>query len=564
MIENKKKDNMNKKMMNKWIFGAALLLFAACTQDELTKQGDTLPEGMYPLQISGITLEAESSQQPWGADAPQTRVSENPDRNSSVWDGGEEIGVKIAGGEETAIYTLQADKTTLASDNPLYWKDKKASNVCAWYPVDGEVDLSKQTTQNGLVYALYAETETEVDYSTTGISLPFKHKLAKIRVVLEGSDKDKVEDVKLKTYSSCTLNTDGTLTAGSKEEFIPMVTYEGETYWEANVVPGHAIKKLYINKTTEGELNGDGITPIAAKVNTITLTVGNKEIIGGEIITEPGDYIMKGTITQSVTLSGDGITLTLDGISSTANNAIHITGGNPTLVVKDTSNSFSCRDTPILLDPDANVTIKGLTEDPTDSKLTIRTSTDKVAGIGSVSQSRCGNISIANVTLDVHGGTGEYGGAAIGTNGSFGSSCGNITIENSIVYAKGGTGASAIGLGTGSNSKSCGEIKIIRSKIFATTTYDNYYNCYAACIGHGAYAERTPVSVGKITITTNETQEEFFGTDRFKALDVNGNEVTTGFYKVGKCTNSEYQSKQTWQGVTFNGKNLADGNSNGY
>ena len=75
---------MNKKMMHKRIFGAALLLFAACTQDELTEQGDTLPEGVYPLEISSVTLEAEVSTQPWGADGPQTRVSENNlDRNSS-------------------------------------------------------------------------------------------------------------------------------------------------------------------------------------------------------------------------------------------------------------------------------------------------------------------------------------------------------------------------------------------------------------------------------------------------------------------------------------------------
>lgn len=81
--------------------------------------------------------------------------------------------------------------------------------------------------------------------------------------------------------------------------------------------------------------------------------------------------------------------------------------------MKGTSNSFNCYDTPILLDPGANVTIKGATNDPKESKLTIRTSADAVAGIGSATQSSCDNISIANVTLDVHGGTGKYGGAAI-------------------------------------------------------------------------------------------------------------------------------------------------------
>ena len=65
------------------------------------------------------------------------------------------------------------------------------------------------------------ETENAVDYSTSNITLPFVHKLAKVCVVLQGSDKDKVEDVKIKTLTSCTLNTDGTLINGGTEAYIP-------------------------------------------------------------------------------------------------------------------------------------------------------------------------------------------------------------------------------------------------------------------------------------------------------------------------------------------------------
>ena len=35
---------MNKTTVSKMIFGAVLLLFTACTQDELAEQGNTLPE----------------------------------------------------------------------------------------------------------------------------------------------------------------------------------------------------------------------------------------------------------------------------------------------------------------------------------------------------------------------------------------------------------------------------------------------------------------------------------------------------------------------------------------
>ena len=553
-------------LQNKFYLWMSVLMLTACTQDELTKQGDTLPEGMYPLQISGITLKAESSVQPWGADVPQTRVSESKDGNSSVWQNGDKINVQIGNGTP-GVYTYTDGKPEVANgDAPAYWANTdNGQTITAWYTSLGSktVDLSNQT--NGLAYVLTAQTIADFNEPA---SLTFSHALAKIRVVLTGEQAEKVTTVQVKSLTRCTYDKAKGTVSGSSEGWIEMLpaTYNGETYWEANVVPDHEIREIQLNGNTPCNLKST-VNPVGGSYHEITITVNQKipVVQGGETIDKPGDYIMKGTITESVTLSGDGITLTLDGINSTANNAIHITSGNPTLVVKGTSNSFSCSDTPILLDPNANVTIKGSTDEPTDSKLTIRTSsTDGVAGIGSASESSCGNISIANVTLDVHGGTGTYGGAAIGTNGNFGSSCDNITIENSIVYAKGGTGASAIGLSTGSYSKSCGEIKIIHSKIFATTTYDDFYNCYAACIGHGAYAEHTPVSVGKITITTTETKEVFFSTDRFKALDVNGNEVTTGFYKVGKCTNSSYQSLQTWQGVTFNGESLADGNSNGY
>ena len=38
----------------------AAILFTACTQDELAEQGNTLPEGEYPLQIGSVSITAES------------------------------------------------------------------------------------------------------------------------------------------------------------------------------------------------------------------------------------------------------------------------------------------------------------------------------------------------------------------------------------------------------------------------------------------------------------------------------------------------------------------------
>ena len=52
---------MNKRTLITIIPAAALLLLAACTQDEPGGQGNELPYGEYPLQISGVTLDVESS-----------------------------------------------------------------------------------------------------------------------------------------------------------------------------------------------------------------------------------------------------------------------------------------------------------------------------------------------------------------------------------------------------------------------------------------------------------------------------------------------------------------------
>ena len=92
---------MNKTTVSKMIFGAVLLLFTACTQDELAEQGNTLPDGEYPLQIGSVSITAEASEEPW------TRVAENEtDGMGSHWTDGDKIGVRIGDNEETGIYII--------------------------------------------------------------------------------------------------------------------------------------------------------------------------------------------------------------------------------------------------------------------------------------------------------------------------------------------------------------------------------------------------------------------------------------------------------------------------
>lgn len=482
----------------------AALLFTACSQDELTDD-NALPEGKYPLEIASVTMEAESSAQPWGAKEAQTRVSENENGTGSVWDGEEKISVQITNDTETAIYTLETDKVTLTSDKPLYWKNKNASTVRAWYPADGNVDLSNQAKDNGLAYALFAETENAVDYSTSNITLPFVHKLAKIRVVLQGSDKDKVEDVKIKTHTSCTLNADGTLTNEGTEAYIPMVqtTYNNETCWEANVVPNHLITLFQVNEN-KGKLNDNGITPEAAKVNTITLTVGAKEITGGETITKPGDYIVTGNVNETITLSSEGINLTLKdaNISVSSGNGINITSGSPTIRVEGTNNTVkSSNDAGIYVAAGSTVNITG---NGRDDKLTVTAGKD-AAGIGGCSNKQdCGNINISKVTVIAKGSAQDDFSPGIGSTST--AQCGAITIDDATVHAY-GTGVPDVcacpGIGTGGdNSGSTGTVLPVITIRNNSEVHAHRGNEYADYIGH-AYLKTSGGQVrGTITGST--------------------------------------------------------------
>lgn len=473
---------MNRHTLTRINFGAALLLFAACTQDELPGNGNILPTGKYPLEIASVTMNVTHSQQPWSADAPQTRVSESDDRNSSVWDGGESIGMRIANnGNETAVYTLQSDKTILQpADKPLYWKNTTASKVCAWFPADGKVDLSKQTSE--LAYALYAETTEAVNYNTTDIKLPFEHKLAKVRVVLTGEKKDGVTDVKINTFTSCTLKTDGTLTAGDTKGYIPMVqtTYNGETYWEANVMPvsedGTTDYEITHVKVNDKEITlSTPFAPQAAKVNTIELNVNKKvtEIKGGETITEPSEYLMKGDYSQTVTINCEGkVTLTLDGVTSTAATAIKVESGHPTIIVKG-ENLFEQpsevgSSTIALNGEDAHITLDGQGS----GKLTIKQihqgGGNGEAVIGGADNSSTGDIEIKGMSLHIDlSGRRSLTGAVIGSGTAFYGQaiCGDISISDTELTVTDGdckVWGAVVGTGMGQPNRvaKCGDITI--------------------------------------------------------------------------------------------------------
>ncbi len=294
-------------------FVALLLLLAACTKDELADDA-RLPEGQYPLQIAAVTLSVEGGEaQPWGA--PQTRVSEKEDGNSSKFDADDKFAVQIDDKGEVGTYTVQNDGSVEA-ETPLYWSDRdEAHTVTAWYPAtDGTLDLSDQQT-NGLAYLL-SGTGTG-DYLTP-VKLTFTHQLTKVRVTPSNNALGEVQSLQLYTYTQCTYEK-GEVVQGSQEGWIEMkpceYTENGATIncWEANVVPGYTITKLRANGTEERNLSA-AITPEAGKFYNITLNKdkgytddgqGNYTVTSAEGLMNVAELVNGGKTDINITLDTD-------------------------------------------------------------------------------------------------------------------------------------------------------------------------------------------------------------------------------------------------------------------
>ena len=527
----------------------AALLLSACSQDELAENSTALPEGEYPLQIGSVTLTAEVSEQPW------TRVSESPaDGMSSVWEGNEQIGVQIGRGQP-GIYTVQADGSVDAV-NPVYWTSTALTYVTAWYPVEETVNLRDQSDR--LAYVLNA-TQDYVTYEQS-VTLNFTHKLAKVRVLLDGSQAEDVTNVEVYNYTKCKHILGTVVTSDTEKGWIKMKkqTFANDTEcWEANVVPGEVISQIKVNNT-EATLTKP-LTPKVAALNTIDLTVGENQIFGGETITKPGEYIVKGTVTESITLDSEDITLILEGADVNTNGiAINIVSGNPTLKIQGTENAVkSTSSTAIHVGSGCTLTIEGVNGKADKLKAeggkndgTISGSGNAGAGIGS---SNGGNIVIRNVTIEAKGNTyshisgPQYGGsAAIGS--SVPGYCGDITIDNATITATGGYRAAAIGMSGCLSDSYYPDLKIekihISHSVITAQGGDG-----ASAIGL-AWMEDLFLSsayAGEIYIETDETSTAFLG-----RLTSSGNfKIGKGKHYSDRMTFYNQDGSGTWPGVTL-------------
>ena len=456
---------MNKTTVSKMIFGAVFLLFTACTQDELAEQGTALPDGEYPLQIGSVSITAEASEEPW------TRVTEKPDGSGSVFQDEDRIGVRIAGSEETGIYRIKVDdagNVTITPDKPVYWKSTQPAEVTAWYPAEASrVSLGSQH-MDGLTYVLRG---TGTGNHQSPVSLGFTHSLAKVRVKLKGERASQVTNVEVYGFTSCT-NTQGTLaTDADSQGWITTKSciYNGESCWEANLVPGEIG-----DQTTQPfvRLNETTVVPVstlttleAGNVHTITITANSEGMqtidLSNEdcIINDDGTYYFSGTGNHAIRVMGGKPNIYLEDaqISVSSGNAIDITGGaSPTIHVMGEGNSVSSSDgAGIYVAENSTVTITGNNR----SDVLTVTGNNGSSGIGgyviddsNYQSANSGNINIENVTLYAYSSSQslrETVSPGIGSTGS--ATCQSITIDNAAVYAYGcgGTSWSAPAIGNG-------------------------------------------------------------------------------------------------------------------
>lgn len=468
---------MNKTTVSKMIFGAVLLLFTACTQDELTEQGNTLPDGEYPLQIGSVSITAEVSEEPW------TRVSEKPDGSGSVWQPYDAITVSLDG--ETATYTY--DGSAWTSEAPLYWKNTQTAEVTAWYPAtDGALDLGGQ--DKGLVYVLRA-TADNANHNTP-VNLQFEHQLAKVRVIVKGTAD--VIDVEAIIPIDCDVKEGKIVNIGTiipRNHLMFKTNYEDiGPCWEINLPPSpdYQIENFMVSTSDPIDIQCDitpSITLEAGKVHTFTLTVHRKDTKtidlsnGDYTINDDGIYYFSGTASHAIRVTGGNPEIYLEDaqISVSSGNAIDITGGDPTIHVKGNDNEVSSSDgAGIYVAEGYSVTITS--DDKTANSITL---TGKGgAGIGgylaSGQHSACGNIIIQNVTV-IASSSYSLGmqGYNPGIGGSGNAACRKISITNAIVYAYGSNGpnqgspAIGAGLDDSMNPGSVPTIQIETSDIYA-------------------------------------------------------------------------------------------------
>lgn len=490
-------DKMKKYRLFSIICLVAALLLSACSQDEPTENSTALPEGEYPLQIGSVSLTAEVSEQPW------TRVAESTDGMSSEFKAGDAIGVSLNG--ETATYTY--DGSTWTSEAPLYWKDKNYATVSAWYPVDETIDFTHQ--DQGLTYLLKADG-VEAGFDKPA-NLTFTHQLAKVRVKLTGDKADEVQAVTVRSYPK-TTNTQGE--PGANEgtpDYYPMrkAIYDGENYWEANLLDGY----LKADDTFRVSKDGNSFVQVTLDAN-VPITVGQVHTITINVEQAPTEIDLDTYEGPTLTVSGK---TTIKGNGQLKN--LQVTVEPDTELTLQDVNLSNQGSAPVVFKGDATLTLEGantlegkcvawdfksgsgiyieqgtltINADNEDASLAISRKynwePNSSTGMGIyVPENASLIIKSGKITVNDVSSEGDDSGAGIGTRSE---TCGNITIEGgNITVGK----CSWYAAGIGSRDGDCKGITITGENTVVNVSKGDLASCY---IGSGNGTVTGNITIG--------------------------------------------------------------------
>ena len=317
---------------------------------------------------------------------------------------------------------------------------------------EGRIGLHSSRPQ-GLTYLLQATGDG--NYQSTPINLNFTHKLAKVRVKLEGTKADEVTAVTVRSYPTST-HSHGTLDGQDKSltpQYVPMrrATYGG-------VLDANNSFQVANADGVRVQVTQDRVDIKAGHVHTVTIRVGDAKPVTTDI-SDNGTYIVSGTREESVNITGGNPTIYLKdaNITASSGNAINITNNaTPTIYVVGENNTISSGNgAGIYVAQGSTVNITGSSRD---AKLTVRGGSGS-SGIGGYIKSdhnsvSCGDITISNITVSVYGSAIGYTGdisPGIGCSGN--ATCGTIAISSATVHAFGITDIynsySVPGIGTG-------------------------------------------------------------------------------------------------------------------
>lgn len=182
-----------RKMKHTLTLAATALLLAACTQDELAEQGNALPEGEYPLELTANLYEAVAT--PASASTRSTI--------DGVWDANTKIAVRVNNSmvkEYIATPNATAGSATLAcpdlpeGDTDFWWTGNgQTKAVDAWCPyrvtcpTDWSVSLDQSPATMAAEGLMYATSKNFTLANQKTQALEFKHMLAKVTINLRSS-----------------------------------------------------------------------------------------------------------------------------------------------------------------------------------------------------------------------------------------------------------------------------------------------------------------------------------------------------------------------------------------